>query len=98
MLNIMKKLLKIMLTPFVLLFSFTIYLFDKLFGLVAGLAMMLSIVLAIFGVIFIFNPVYNWSVIPTFTTAYLLSPLGIPLIGGVLLVTAENLRDWVKAI
>lgn len=98
MMKFMRILFKIMLAPFVMLFSFAIFLFDKIFGLVAGIAMMLSVMFAIFGVIFIFNPVYNWSVIPTFLTAFLLSPMGIPLIGGILLVTAENLRDWLKAI
>lgn len=98
MLKFIRTLLKIVLAPFILLFSLAIFIFNKVFGLVAGIAMMLSVIFVIFGVIFIFNPVYNWSVIPTFITAFLLSPIGIPLIGGVLLVTAENMRDWLKTI
>ncbi len=98
MIKFMRAVLKVILAPFIILFGFGIFLFEKIFGLIAGVSIILSIIFAIFGVWFIFDPVYNWSAIPTLIVAFLLSPLGIPLIGGILIVTAENLRNWLKLI
>lgn len=98
MLKFLKMLLKIILAPFILLLSFAIFIFSKVFGFVAGLAVMLSGVFAIFGVYCLFDPVYNWSAAPALISAFLLSPIGIPLLGGILVVSAENFRDWLKAI
>lgn len=98
MLKFIRILIKTILAPFVLLLSLVIWIITKIFTLVAGFAMILSVVFVIFGIWFLFIPSYNWSVIPTLVIAFLLSPLGVPLLGGILIVISENIRDWLKTI
>ena len=90
--------LRIILAPVTLVYSLALWAVTKIVGLVAGLAIMLSVVFIIFGVLFVFDPAYNWAITPAFITAFVLSPLGFPLIAGIVMVKAEDLRDWLKAI
>ncbi len=98
MLRVIRIPLKIVLVPFLLIFSFALFLFEHIFGLIAGVGMILSIVFGVFGIYCVCDPVYRWSAAPALISAFLISPFGIPLIGGVLLVGAENFRDWLKKI
>ena len=98
MLKFMRILLKIILAPFILIYSFVLWAVTQIVGLVAGFAMMLSVVFLIFGVWFIFDPAYNWAITPAFITAFIFSPFGLPLVAGIVIVKAEDFRDWLKAI
>lgn len=98
MLKFLRILLRIILAPFILIFSFILFLLEKIFELVAGISIILSAVMGIYGLYCIFDPVYNWSAIPALIAAFLLSPLGMPLVGGVLIVGAGNFRDLLKKI
>ena len=98
MLKLLKIILKIILAPLILVLSFLIFLYEKVISLAAGFAIILSVIFGVFGVYCLFDPVYRWSALPAIISAFLLSPMGIPLIGTLLLIIAENLRDWLKSI
>ncbi len=98
MLRLLKLLFKIVLLPFVVVFTIALAVVTKIYAFFAGLAIMLSGVFFLYSIYCYFDPVYNWSALPALLFALFLSPIGAPLIGTVVIIYAENFRDWLKAI
>lgn len=98
MLKLLRILLKIILAPFIFLFSCVLFLVEQVFGLVAGIGMIFSVIFGIYGIYCLFDPVHGWAATPALISAFLISPFGIPLLGGIIVVKATDLRDWLKAI
>lgn len=98
MLKFLRILLRVTLTPFILLFSFALFIFEQLLCLIAGIGAIFSVIFAVYGIWCIFDPVYSWSAPPALISAFLISPFGVPLVGEFIIVGAESFRDWLKAI
>lgn len=94
----LKVLLKILLTPIVLLLSLILLILKGVLYVAGGLGMLLAIVFAVFGIYCLFDEVYRWSAAPALISAFLVSPIGIPLVGVFVIANLELFRDWLRDI
>ncbi len=96
--TLLRILLKILLTPIVLLLSLLLLILKGMLYIAGGLGILLAIVFALFGIYCLFDEVYRWSAVPALISAFLFSPIGIPLVGVFVIANLELFRDWLKNI
>lgn len=94
----MRTLLKIFLMPIVLLLNVLLMFAKGILYIAGGIMNILAIICVIAGIVGLTNDLYSYMIVPSFLSAFLLSPFGIQFIAIFLTVNVELLRDWVKAI
>lgn len=96
--TVLKIILKILLSPVVLLLSVVLLAAKGALYVVGGISGVLAIIFGIYGIYCLFDEVYRWSATPALISAFLLSPLGIPLVAVIIIGNLELFRDWLREI
>ncbi len=95
--KLLRNLLKITLLPVILTLNIFLYLAKGILYVVGGMMGLLAIICLVAVMVGIFNNMYSFMVLPALISAYLLSPIGLPLIAVFITAHIELFRDWIKA-